>query len=101
METKTYNGWTNYETWLVKLWMDNEEGDYRYWNSVAYDLGSQDSPEYIADADNRRYSLARRLEDEHTEHMPEVKGMWADLLRAALQEVDWNEIANALLEDRQ
>ena len=24
MSDKTYNGWTNYETWLVKLWMDME-----------------------------------------------------------------------------
>ena len=24
----SYNGWTNYETWAVKLWMDNEEGSY-------------------------------------------------------------------------
>jgi hypothetical protein len=25
----TYNGWPNYETWNVMLWMDNEEGAYR------------------------------------------------------------------------
>ena len=23
MTTKTYNGWTNYETWAVALWLDN------------------------------------------------------------------------------
>lgn len=26
-----YNGWSNYETWNVKLWIDNEEGSYDYW----------------------------------------------------------------------
>ena len=26
---KTYNGWTNYETWAVGLWIDNEQGSYR------------------------------------------------------------------------
>jgi hypothetical protein len=26
---KTYNGWPNYATWNVMLWMDNEEGAYR------------------------------------------------------------------------
>ena len=24
----SYNGWTNYETWNVALWMDNDEPTY-------------------------------------------------------------------------
>ena len=40
MSTKdtTYNGWKNYETWNVKLWIDNEEGSYRYWEEVAGEI---------------------------------------------------------------
>ncbi len=30
-DEKGYNGWSNYETWNVKLWMDNDEGSYNYW----------------------------------------------------------------------
>lgn len=30
MTEKNYNGWANYETWLVKLWIDNEEGSSSY-----------------------------------------------------------------------
>mgnify|MGYP003124253585 CR=1 FL=1 len=25
----SYNGWTNYETWNVALWMDNDEESYQ------------------------------------------------------------------------
>ena len=29
METETYNGWTNYETWNVGLWFGSDEPTYR------------------------------------------------------------------------
>lgn len=28
MNNKSYNGWTNYETWNVALWIQNDEGLY-------------------------------------------------------------------------
>jgi hypothetical protein len=46
MNEKTYNGWTNYETWLVKLWIDNDEGSYHYWTERAREVY-----ERFADAD--------------------------------------------------
>jgi hypothetical protein len=29
-----YYGWINYETWLVSLWLNNNEGDYNYLNEI-------------------------------------------------------------------
>jgi len=29
MTTETYNGWTNRDTWLVPLWIDNDYGTYQ------------------------------------------------------------------------
>ena len=26
--SEKYNGWTNYQTWNVKRWMDNDGSDY-------------------------------------------------------------------------
>jgi hypothetical protein len=28
VQDTTYNGWTNYETWNVALWLQNDEGLY-------------------------------------------------------------------------
>ncbi len=93
-DKKGYNGWTNYETWAVKLWMDNEEPSYRYWCDVADEI-LEDGPEkYRSEA----LILADRLKDEHEEALPEVQGFAADLLNAAFGEVNWYEIAESLLD---
>jgi len=31
---KTYNGWPNYDTWNVMLWMDNDEPAYRLYRDL-------------------------------------------------------------------
>lgn len=35
MAEDEYNGWTNYETWAVKLHWDNNQGDYNYFTNTA------------------------------------------------------------------
>ena len=47
-----------------------------------------------------QYRLADHLEDEFEEHSPITdSSVYADLLSAALSEVNWQEIAKSLLED--
>jgi hypothetical protein len=94
MTRKEYNGWTNYETWVVALWMDNEQGSQSYWEEVATEYMDADNAE-----DNDTNGLAERLKSEHEEALPEVQGFAADLLGAAMSEVDWYEIAEHLLAD--
>ena len=37
MNNKEYNGWYNYETWMVNLWMDNDQGSHEMWREHARD----------------------------------------------------------------
>jgi hypothetical protein len=94
MERKEYNGWTNYETWVVKLWIDNEEGSYHYWQEEVETVCRRN-----VHRDTATNTLRGLLEDYHRENMPEVTGTYADLLGASLSEVNWYEIAEHLVDD--
>ncbi|OED44671.1 hypothetical protein ACH42_06950 [Endozoicomonas sp. (ex Bugula neritina AB1)] len=76
-----YNGYSNYQTWNVALWIFNEEGLYRYWIERQHE-------------DN----LPRELQDWIEENTPEVTGLYADILGHALGMVDWYEVAEAIRE---
>ena len=90
--SKGYNGWANYETWLVNVWIDNDFGS-DYWHEVATELYEHDDP------DKSRRLLADQMENEIGEHTPELKGLYADMLNAAFSEVDWDEIAGHYIDD--
>ena len=98
MSTDTkYNGWTNYETWLVALWIDNDEGSQDYWREQAADyVRRQEGREVSA-----RTAVAQELENYYRDAAQEFKlpGMFADMLNASLDSVDWEEIADHLLEE--
>ena len=34
----SYNGWTNYETWVVNLWIDNEQGSQDFIRETAKEI---------------------------------------------------------------
>ena len=99
---KRYNGWTNYETWAVKLWMDNEEGTSTYWRerTRAVFVSAEPSFSFQSPKDTARIDLADELKREHEENAPDLgASVFSDLLGAALSEVDWREIAAVLLDD--
>ena len=97
----SYNGWTNYETWCISLWIDNEETSYRFWQARAEDLyeeAESDDSTVITKLDNAKRALADELKESLEETMPPLRGHWADLMNAALSDVNWSEIATHLLE---
>jgi len=86
-ETQTYNGYTNYETWAVSLWLDNEE----YSQDWLYDLANDETKAPHAKEDE--------VKDEVTEMAPDLgASMYSDLLTAALANVNWREIIKTHME---
>lgn len=95
-----YNGWTNYETWCVNLWLTNDQGSeemLREWAQEAMQEAIDSEESDPRDAAVSR--LAEQLESWHDEQTPSVEGVFGDLLRASLQAVDWQEIATNHLQD--
>lgn len=53
----TYNGWSNYQTWNVAMWINNDEGlyntalecrNYDEFVATMRDLGSVETPDRVA-----------------------------------------------------
>lgn len=111
MSEGKYNGWTNYETWLVGLWLGNDEATYNYWHGEAEEckrkaaagLGNPyaDSPEQATKlllSDSLKEQIHNVKDDLLASNKLEAS-MWADLLSAALSEVNWQEIADHMLQE--
>jgi len=81
-ESTGYNGWSNYETWLVALWLNNDQASY-------------DALEAIKAEDGSVYSKAEQLEELTRElYEFEPTGLVADFVNAAFGRVDWVEIVS-------
>jgi hypothetical protein len=86
---ETYNGWKNYPTWAVNLWLSNDEGLYR---ETLYRVGAVSDEGRAAIADSIKGYVVDDL-------APDLGASFAaDLLGYALDCVDWYEIADAWIE---
>lgn len=106
-----YNGWTNYETWNVALWIGNEQDTDRQSREMAQEAWDEsDGPstyakftgkEIFTREENAAYLLEKRIRDwVKSEMVPDLgASMASDLLSAALSEVNWREIAENWLSD--
>lgn len=97
-EKKTYNGWCNYETWLVHLRLTNDQGPYFHWRERAKEIAEKNDPK-----EGNRSALSRLAEEIcdviKEECASQKTSLAADMMNAALGEVDWHEIAKEFLDD--
>lgn len=90
MTDKKINGWSNYETWLVALWLDNERSTYEAIRELvvkggeAYVIG-----DYIKGI----------VEEINESNLQGRASLTNDLVNAAMGEVDFREIAQNLLNE--
>ena len=86
MSNNTYNGWTNWETWLFKLWLDNDEYTY----SLIQRVAKQSKTAHDL-SDNLRNIAEKMMEETGLE-----SGFYADICNNAIKMVDFLEIATTL-----
>jgi len=104
---KTYNGWTNYETWNVNLWLDNDEGSQAYWQEAAQEVYNEAEAESYQTREQAAINtLAALIKEQIEESAQEMldsanqsASMFADLLGAAISEVNFYEIAEHYIEE--
>lgn len=96
MDNTRYNGWTNYETWNINLWLDNDAGSHEYWRERAIEAYTNaDTNKVFSKAENAALDLRHELADYFNEINPlaDEANCFSDLLGAALSSVNWYEIA--------
>lgn len=95
-----HNGYHNYETWLVSLWIDNDQHSQELWAEQAEIAWNDAEPtEVLTEKENAAYTLAASLKEYFAEHVPiSDNGVYLDLLTAALSEVNWDEIARNMID---
>jgi hypothetical protein len=86
MSDKTYNGWTNYETWRVNLEVFDGIDPNDYFNDANGELDASEL------ADNLKEWADELI-------VGDTQGLMADYARAFLQNVNYREIAAHMIED--
>ncbi len=87
MERKTYNGWTNYETWLVSLWTDGD------WYITELAATSEDHKGEASQA------LKEYVQETYLNKADNKATLASDLLNTAMSEVNWYEIMESRKEE--
>ena len=87
-DISTYNGWVNRETWLISLWLNNDQDSYELLTKV---LG-------LNTPSTRKAEKLHNLIEDQMYDLELEASLWSDLLSTALAQVDWLEVIESNLE---
>ena len=103
-----YNGWSNYETWNFKLWLDNDETVHNYIideikkiKAVGYDAEAYEVSNFLRsyiDDNMPNLNVSTRGQSVHGS-MADKNGFYQDILNTALRCINTYEVAESYLED--
>jgi len=96
-----YNGWKNYETWVVALWIDNEPHTYEQRRQMAREAIADATPNPLSPSmDTARWDYEQALRQWIRDEVESQEaGLASDLLGSALDNVDWREIAQNWIDE--
>lgn len=111
MSDTGYNGWKNYETWVIALWLDNDYGTYTLMRGLAMQsveeiLAEQESNYQLPEnrqnlIDKASYKMSDNIKEhiESNNPLAAEASVYTDLLGAAISQADFVEIAQHYLEE--
>lgn len=94
MPDETYNGWNNYPTWCINLWLQNDK--------ALYEMALKAVESHATDAHERGTALHSIIDEPIWSLHPRLQeepSFIADLFGWAMQHINWWEIAEAWHED--
>ena len=103
-----YNGWSNYETWNFKLWLDNDQDVYNYIideikkiKAIGYDAEAYEVSNFLRsyiDDNMPNLNVSTRSQSKYGS-MCDKQGFYLDILNTALRCINTYEVAESYLED--
>ena len=105
MADKTYNGWTNFETWAVRLWLAPAYG-VKLQQELLEQARNTPTPtsskgqELLTRAQTTLFTFKDLLREQVEDNSPlaDTASMYSDLMRSAINRVNFTEIASYIIE---
>ena len=103
-----YNGWSNYETWNFKLWLDNDQDVHNYIideikkiKAIRYDAEIYEVSNFLRsyiDDNMPNLNVSTKSQSVHGS-MSDKNGFYQDILNTGLRCINTYEVAESYLED--